>query len=367
MRILFLTKRYYTSRDLIADHYGRLYEIPDCLSRSGHTVDLICHNYRNGPEFTAIENPNLTLSSWNLGADPVTGFWRHYRRMDEIINKSRPDIVIAASDCYQIIIGSALARKHSIPWIADLYDNFAYYKASRIPGVLPLFGRALKNVNAITAVSGTLIGLVKKKYTPAGKLHLVENAVSENFNVKRDRQVSRRHFSFEDDRIYIGTAGELSREKGVDLLVRVFAEIAEENDKLTLVLAGKKERRLNIPDGKSVRYLGLLQYNEIPALFSALDIGIVCIKDNDFGRYCFPQKFYEMAACGLPLVAADVGEMSTLLESFPGFLYRPDSSTDLKRAILQQIVNRQRLTMDVPTWKLQAEKFDRVIRDVVNK
>ena len=38
MRILVLSKRQYTGKDLLDDHYGRIFEIPEELSKKGHAV-----------------------------------------------------------------------------------------------------------------------------------------------------------------------------------------------------------------------------------------------------------------------------------------------------------------------------------------
>ncbi len=364
MKILFLHKRFYMQKDLINDCYGRFFEIPDYLAKSGHQADLICHSYRSSEDVSVADNKNYSIFSRNLGLNPLYGFWKHYHYLDKALKGSRPEIIIAGSDCYQIIIGAALGSKHDIPFIADLYDNFSYYRASRIPGILPLFYRALKQADAVTVVSNGLKRLLEGKGISAGRLHLLENAVAEKFLIRHDKQSSRNRFGFEDGRIYIGTAGELSREKGVEVLIKAFVEIVMENPALSLVLAGEKEKNLVIPEQDNILWLGSLRHDEIPVLFAALDLGVICIKDNEFGRYCFPQKFYEMAACGLPLIASAVGEMPLLLKDTPALLFRPDDSEDLKRAMQEQIANKNILTMDIPTWERQAGKIDGLIRNI---
>lgn len=366
MKILFLHKRFYMQKDLIDDRYGRFYEIPETLAKMGHQVLLVCHSYRKMAESDLTNNENFAISSRNLGWNPLYGFMRHYYRLVEMVQQNKPDIIIAGSDCYQVIIGAAVARRFSLPFVADLYDNFASYKASRIPGVLPLFTCALKRAQAVTVVSGMLMQRVESTCQPSGKLYLVENAVSKKFLAQHKRDYSRDYYGFDPDRIYIGTAGELSHDKGVELLLQAFAGIRKDDNRVTLVLAGKKSDGLRIPEHDAIRYLGELDHDEIPLLFSALDIGVICIKDNAFGRYCFPQKFYEMVACNLPVVVSDVGEMSLLLEHFPFMRFKADNSEDLQRAIRDQINNRQALTMDVPDWETQARKFDRIINDTVS-
>jgi len=365
MKILFLTKRFYMSKDLIEDRYGRFYELPLHLCGLGHQISLICHSYKHREEIIQSGNADMTIMSFNLGSNPMPGFLKHYQRVDKIIIDNRPDVIIAASDCYQIILGSVLARRHAIPLVADIYDNFAYYKASRVPGVLPLFYRALNRADAITVVSNCLMKLVEKKTGDAARIYLQENAVSDGFLIRRDRQAARRHFNFQSDRIYIGTAGNLAREKGTEVLLNAFTRMTRQNSQLTLVLAGRNADNRRFAEQDNILYLGELSHGEIPLLFTAMDLGIICIKDNDFGRYCFPQRFYEMVACGLPLVASAVGEMSVLLKNYPSMLFQPENDDDLVRAINDQLRNRQQLAIPAPTWKMQAEKFDHLLGEIV--
>ena len=49
MRIAFLCKRRYMSKDVILDRYARLYEIPRQLALLGHEVLGLCMSYQNVP------------------------------------------------------------------------------------------------------------------------------------------------------------------------------------------------------------------------------------------------------------------------------------------------------------------------------
>ena len=46
MRIVVLTKRQYTNKDVIDDRYGRLWEIPLALAEQGNDVICICLSYK---------------------------------------------------------------------------------------------------------------------------------------------------------------------------------------------------------------------------------------------------------------------------------------------------------------------------------
>jgi len=363
MHILFLTKRYYSAHDLINDHYGRLYEIPLYLAKQGHQVDLVCHSYRKGSPVSSEKITNLDLSSRDLGLYPPYGFWTHYQWLKDAVGKSRPDIIVAASDCYQVIIGAAVARHYSLPFIADLYDNFLAFKASHIPGIPTLFARALKSADAVTAVSRNLCQLLGRSLDPS-KVYLLENAVSSPFLSGYDRQSIRHRYNFANGNLYIGTAGDLRPGKGIDKLITAFMGLVQDNPHLHLVLAGPRDNSLYIPASPNIHYLGQLPHGDIPAFLSALDLGVVCIRDDDFGRYCFPQKFCEMVACGIPVVVSAVGEMLHQLAEYPDMMFNADDAEDMQRAIGHQLQYRVTLPLKVPGWQQQAEKFGQILQTI---
>ena len=355
------------SKDLITDRYGRFYELPLYLSMQGHEVHLVSHSYRKDKPLSLKVNDGFSVSSWSLGLNPLSGLARHYHKLEQIILKDKPDLIIAASDCFQIILASRLARKYSVPLIADLYDNFLSYAASRLPGVAVLFARALRQADLVTVVSNQLAKLIASDKKIRHPVQLVVNGVTSSFAEHPDRIAAREKYGFKNNQFVIGTAGSLHADKGIVLLIEAFLDLAAEHPELRLVLAGPDKHGLSLPASPAINYLGNLPHEEIPLLLSALDLGVICIKDTAFGKYCFPQKFYEMVACKLPLVASAVGEMSLLLDDYPELLFQPDSREQLKHAIRYQMQHAIRLPVSVPTWEDQAVRLDQIIKENFGK
>ncbi|MDR0528683.1 MAG: glycosyltransferase, partial [Zoogloeaceae bacterium] len=101
---------------------------------------------------------------------------------------------------------------------------------------------------------------------------------------------------------------------------------------------------------EDVVYLGSLPHSDTALLFNALDIGVIYLKDTPFGRYCFPQKAYEMLACRLPVVAADVGAMPALFDD-PRNLYHVDDEASLAQAILANLEAPAVSDREIRDWK----------------
>src|SRR6185437_8484595 len=148
----------------------------------------------------------------------------------------------------------------------------------------------------------------------------------------------------------VGTAGGLYRDKGVGTLYEAWSVISQQRPDVHLVLAGPVDPGFPPPVAARIHTLGMLPHARTADLFNALDVGAICIRDTAFGRYCFPQKAYEMLACRLPVAAADVGAMSHLLAGMRSCLYHADDAPDLARALLAQLDRPAIANVPIEDW-----------------
>jgi len=288
--------------------------------------------------------------------------YRYYRRLQALVRENRPQILVGASDSFHVILAARLAAAANLPWCADLYDNFESYGQMRLPGLRPVFRRALRTAAAITVVSGPLREYVRRTCGPAGHIEVLENAVPAGMFVPADKAAARRALDLPVRARLIGTAGSLFGNRDTATLYAAFLELARHDNDLYLVLAGRTDRRLPPPRHERVIHLGNLPYADVPRLYAALDVGLVCCRDDAFGRYCFPQKLYEMIACRLPPVAAAVGAVAELLQEYPGCLYQAGVSPDLQRAMTTQLAAGTVPDVPVPDWTGQGVRLLRLLR-----
>lgn len=357
MRLLVLTKRQYTGRDLLDDHYGRLYEIPLALAAAGHRVRGLALSYRRRPPAAA------DAADWeSLNALPFSplGAVRHLRRIRQICNEFRPDLVWASSDAWHAIAAWRNCVPAGIPYVVDLYDNYECFGLSKLPCVIPLLRRACRGASGLTLVSRTLAEHVGNCYSlPPGQPHLVlGNAVDTTLFHPLDQQAARRKLGLPDDALLIGTAGALDASRGIGTLLEAAERLAAAHPRLRLVLAGPKDDSLDRFAHLPIDYLGILAPERVPAFWSSLDVGVIVNRDSAFGRYCYPQKLQEIVACGVPLVASRVGEVAELLRDTPACLAEADSPAALAERIAAQI--REKIRVDrsqIRSWKQRAEEL----------
>jgi len=361
MRILVLSKRQYTNRDLIDDRFGRLRELPLALASAGNEVAGICLSYRPRDEGRRDDVENDVRVVWHtlnlkrLFPQSATNYWK---TIDSLGRDFRPDVVWACSDAWHAILGEHVSKRLGAPMIIDLYDNFESFPATRLPGVTTVFRRSLRYAAGITCVSSPLARYTRETSLCECPIEVIENGVPDGLFHPLDKAECRRELRLPADALLIGTAGAISKSRGIETLFRAFEILERERSDVHLVLAGTCDRGLTIPKGARIHYLGILPSRKIPFFLSTLDISVICNRKSSFGKYCFPQKFYESVAAGVPVVAAETGAMQELLEDKPEHLYEPENVQDLVAVLCKQIENPSVPALRVPTWAALGKRLD---------
>jgi glycosyltransferase involved in cell wall biosynthesis len=69
----------------------------------------------------------------------------------------------------------------------------------------------------------------------------------------------------------------------------------------------------------------------------------------------------ESIACGIPLVAAGVGEVARILAENPHTLYCPGDSASLADAIRRMLVDPRPVSIPVADWRERGEQLESVL------
>lgn len=110
--------------------------------------------------------------------------------------------------------------------------------------------------------------------------------------------------------VLIGNFGRYHAVKDHPLLLRAFASIARKFPKVHLLLAGSGVSETNDELTGMIRQVGLSSRvrllgprNDMPALYNALDLYVLCSRTESF-----PNVLGEAGACGIPCITTDVGD-----------------------------------------------------------
>ena len=131
----------------------------------------------------------------------------------------------------------------------------------------------------------------------------------------------------DDNKVYIITAGRFAKHKRLDILLRAFSMVNQENVYLRLVGGGESwevEVVNNYIDkldlGEKVHLLGRVDYDVLMELFLNSDIYLSTSLEEGFGIV-----FVEAMACGLPIVCTKVGGVPEVVpDGKAGYVVEPD-------------------------------------------
>ena len=359
-------------KDLLNDRFGRFRELPLGLARLGNEVAGLAFSYRRREEGATLDSDRSEIHGvmWH-SINATNGFAPQLgKAMRQALKRARdfkPDIIWACSDAYHALFGRWLAKRVGSPCVVDLYDNFEAFTASRFPGVVPLFRRAVKAAEGVTCFSNRLADHIVRTYQRAKPITVIENGTRKDLFYPRDQKDCRQRLNLPENARIIGIAGALDSSRGIETLFRAYERLAVDFDNLHLALAGPRKRGLRLPNGRRLHDLGILPHEEVPTFFNSLDVGVVCYRQSPQGEYSFPQKAYEIMACRVPLMAAAVGTMIELLGEYPQCLYEPGSPESLADGIRWQLKNRTVVDAGVPAWTDSARRLHDFLEATVHE
>ncbi|MGH8553616.1 MAG: glycosyltransferase family 4 protein, partial [Methylococcales bacterium] len=305
--------------------------------------------------------------SVNAGLPCLSGMLRYFRTLAKTLDNFRPDIVWASSDVLHAAVAWAFCRPREIPYVVDLYDNYESFGLTKIPGMALLLRVGCRGAAGLTVISHGLDQWIASAYKTTAPRRVIGNAVPKDLFYPRDRSESRKILGLPAQARLIGTAGAIKRGRGIEVLFKAFLQLAQNDPDCWLAFAGPRDDSpARYPHARIID-LGILEPERVPWMISALDVAVICNVDSDFGRFCFPQKFYEMIACDVPVVAAEVGELKTLLSDWPDCLYPVDSVEGLAKKIRGQLDHPVRpRTIAVRTWDHEAAQLEAFFDELVH-
>lgn len=358
MHVVVLTKRQYTNRDVIDDRYGRLWEIPLGLAGQKCKVTCLCLSYRKRSsvplDHVDANGHSVKWISVNLGFFKITGLLKYLYLANKTIRDERADVIWSCSDTIYAIFGYIFSKLHKCISIADLYDNFEYFGSYKLPFLRGLYRKAVRESDGVSCVSESLSRHIVATYGRTKNTTVITNAVDSNVFRPMDKRECRDKLDLPQDVKLIGSAGDISNYRGADMMYRVMLEKSTISGSVQLAVAGYRKPDTKVPNAENVHDLGMLPFADVPVLLNSLDLAIVYNRSSSFGDFCFPQKFYEMLACRIPIVAANVGEMSLLLAGDQHLLYEDGDVESLAAAIERQLKEPKPPELRIPTWQEQA-------------
>lgn len=199
----------------------------------------------------------------------------------------------------------------------------------------------LLSADLVVCVSDEVANAVGRIVRDRTRVIVAPCSADPDFFQPQDGSPTRIEFGFRRDDVVLGWSGSFRRFHAVDQLVDAFARGIDDIPQLRLLLVGDGPERRRIQQQvfalglqKKVTFTGHIPFNAMPHFVAAMDIAVVTARDGRSFHYS-PLKLREYRAAGRPVVAPDVGQVSsTVTHAVDGLLYPPGDIRELSERIV---------------------------------
>lgn len=187
----------------------------------------------------------------------------------------------------------------------------------------------------------------------------------------------RENLSIKDNSIIVLYQGGLSKGRGVDLLLECFKQ--RNDDKVVIVFMGYGEIEEDIKIASKERNNIFFHPAVAPEIVleytSSADFGIHMIQNTCLNHYyCLPNKLFEYAMAGLPVIVSNMKEMRELVEKYDmGIIVEDDKVNSMNKAIdkilqsdIKQMKQNARKCAEENSWEKQEVKMINEYKRVFN-
>lgn len=276
----------------------------------------------------------------------------------------------------------AVSGKKRIPVVltlqeGDSEDHLKY----RWGGLISLSWRlAMAKTDILTGISNFLLNRAKK-YGFKKQAVLVPNGVDLSIFLKNVREEEKKEMATrlgkKEREVFLVTTSRLAYKNAVDDIIRSLSFLPV-NVSLIVIGKGNEGPRLQklteeMDLRDRVKFLGHVDYMEIPKFFSVCDVFVRPSRSEGFGN-----SFIEAMAFGLPVIATPVGGIPDFLDDMETGVYcSPDNPQSIAKAVnlvLSDDELRRRITTNAKDmvvakygWDHVAQKmkglaFDRLLK-----
>ncbi|HET7479277.1 MAG TPA: glycosyltransferase family 4 protein [Rubrobacteraceae bacterium] len=245
-----------------------------------------------------------------------------------------PDFIYERASLYSTA-GILLARTLERPLLLELNSPLAVEQAAyRQTGLGELAAKAerwiLSRADAVVAVSEPLREYAISLGAEPERVHVVPNGV--NPELFHPDIATRGDRWKPGDGPVLGFVGGLRPWHGVEVLPALLERLAARYPHIRLVVAGDGPLRKDLERDarergleRNIVFTGTLPHEEVAPLIRRFDIALAPYPRPKHDFYFSPLKVFEYMACGVPVVAAGLGQIPDIVrDGETGLLYPPD-------------------------------------------
>jgi glycosyltransferase involved in cell wall biosynthesis len=281
----------------------------------------------------------------------------------------RPDFIYERASLYATA-GITVAREFHVPHILELNAPLAIEQSVyRATGFGELAAQAerwtLTSTDSVLVVSTALGKHARALGVSAKNVHVIPNGVDSGLFRPGKRNPAVRQQLKLDGGPVLGFVGGLRPWHGVEVLPELLAGLQKRNRPVQLVIAGDGQMRGELERGfrkqgleELVTFTGLLPHEQLPGVIRQFDVALAPYPKHSHDFYFSPLKMFEYMACGIPVVAAELGQIGEIIDDGKNGLLYPAGDLKALTARCEKLLTNRQLRA-----RLGAAALKRVHRD----
>ena len=347
------------------------YEMSKHLHDAGHDVTVLTTDFQMDNDFIdSLDGVEVVPfhCHMNIGSLLISSSMKKY--LKENINKF--DIIHMHNfRTYQNIVVHKFAKKHKIPYVLQAHGSVPRIIEKK--GLKYLFDvffgyKILRDASKVIAVSNVEVDQYVEIGVPKEKIVVIPNGIDvDSFIDLPKKGTFRKRYGISEKHIIL-FLGRLHERKGIDFLIKSYAELRKELDDVVLVLAGSDDgykdkakiliNKLDLTN--EVKFIGYINGADKIAAYVDADVLVYPAIFEIFGLVPF-----EAIMCGTPVIVTDdcgCGEL--VRDANCGYLVKYGDVNDLGEKMNFVIENPNKCERLVETGRKYIEEnlaWDKII------
>jgi glycosyltransferase involved in cell wall biosynthesis len=263
------------------------------------------------------------------------------------------------------LLAAKIAKRYGKPLVLTQHNTFIEYNniwdtAEKLND-LAVGKQVLKEPDKIIAVSNATRNYVLSLGADPEKIEVLHNGVDlDRFKpLSGVKEKMRKKLGISEDACVVLTVRRMVYKNGIDTLLESVEIAVKKNPKLVFVAVGKgpdfeevKERIAQLGIQKNFKLTGFVSDEDLPFYYNVADLFALPSKSGEG----LPLVALEAMACGLPVVATNVGGISEVMSEDYGKLVPPNVPNALAEAVVE-FSFKDLATLKVKLRKMMEQKY----------
>ena len=259
------------------------------------------------------------------------------------------DLVISTSPQFFCGLAGRLLQKRKVPWILEIRDLWpesivsvgAMKQGTAIRMLEAIERWAYRRADAVVAVTDGFVKHIASR-APSTPLAVIKNGVDLSLFSPAPQEAAQFRGKWGlGDKFVAGYVGTHGMAHGLESVIEA-AEALRGRSEIVFLMVGEGSERARLESLAKERglhnvlFLGQQPKEMMPAIWHAIDVGLVLLRRAETFKTVLPSKMFEIMAMNRPIIMGVEGEAAALLsEAQAGLNIEPQNGLALSQALVR--------------------------------